>query len=361
MSDAELWQLERQFWKGDAEFFDHHLSPDALDGVPGSGRGDGSPAGRGLRARDGALAKVHITHKHELHPNDDTVVLVYFIDADRHDSAYYRAMQLHLRGHARRLAACRAPSDAGEIAGSRAEPARGWPSKGTTLVARGCVRPGVSFAAFSGAESRRRGERGLAVWAGEDPAGNAVNASLQAPQTTSCRSTVPAGSSPAHTASRHVVAASRSEASRRARPRRAALGACETDACEKGVLVRLTERVIAAALPGEHAFQLREGARAGWSCQRRAELFADLRRREDSAYRRRAVEPAAPPRRHAAGPPAARSRRCRLPAPTPPRMSSTSISSLGVMMSCTVMSEMTDAGNASQILHGLLARVCRLP
>jgi Domain of unknown function (DUF4440) len=88
MSDAELWQLERQFWKGDAEFFDQHLSPDALMVFPDPvGVMDRPRAVASVRAT-GRWQKVHITHKHELHPNDDTVVLVYFIDADRPDSAY---------------------------------------------------------------------------------------------------------------------------------------------------------------------------------------------------------------------------------------------------------------------------------
>lgn len=99
--DEQLWQLEKQFWLGDAAFYERTLAPQALMVLP-------PPAGVLGRAatidsiRSGARWRdVSFDDRHLVPVARDTVVLAYAARADRGDGeAVYtaRCSSVYVRG-----------------------------------------------------------------------------------------------------------------------------------------------------------------------------------------------------------------------------------------------------------------------
>jgi hypothetical protein len=92
MDDDNLWRIEEQFWSAGVDFYEQHLSAQALMVFP-------APAGVLDRAAtlDSVQAGCRWEHanfeKRELlRPADHVAVLVYSVIASRHEGAAYRAV-----------------------------------------------------------------------------------------------------------------------------------------------------------------------------------------------------------------------------------------------------------------------------
>lgn len=90
MKEQDLWQLEKRFWIGGADFYEHHLASGALMVFP-------EPAG--VLDRKATLESIqsggrwkHVlfTGKRLIAPAESTSILVYSVKADRgsSDTAY---------------------------------------------------------------------------------------------------------------------------------------------------------------------------------------------------------------------------------------------------------------------------------
>lgn len=90
MKEQDLWRLEKQFWTGDADFYEQHLSSDALMVFPEPVGILGRQATLDSIRSGGRWKSVMFDDKHLITPAPGTTILAYSVKADRgnSDTAY---------------------------------------------------------------------------------------------------------------------------------------------------------------------------------------------------------------------------------------------------------------------------------